>query len=253
MARIRTIKPQHWNDKELSKLSLQAHLLWIGLWNFSDDEGIFENDPHLIRSQVFPRRTDIRVEQVTQWLDQLSTARFIIPFAHESIGYYIHRTFKTHQKIDRPQPSKIPPEIIRRLLDESSSNVRPCIVEDSNVKESKGEEEPAPTIKKNSDWNIHPSEKHMILELPKIKSGAVQELFKISKNMDVSVKQIEGLWQVFKLQNFTGEKYYKSANEVFSHFINWCKSQDVKKIESASQQQPGMTSREKKGNEILNA
>jgi hypothetical protein len=139
MARIRTIKPSHWNDKELTKISLQAHLLWIGLWNFSDDEGIFEADPHLIRSQVFPRRTDIRIEQVTQWLDQLSMARYIIPFTHDGAGYYIHRTFKTHQKIDRPQPSKIPSETIRRIFDESSTIVRPCIVE-----ESKGEESSAP-------------------------------------------------------------------------------------------------------------
>src|SRR6185295_12834355 len=108
MARIRTVKPTHWNDKEQTKISLPAHLLWIGLWNFSDDEGVFENDPYLIKSQIFPRRTDIRTEQVTQWLDQLSTARFIIPFSHEGVGYYIHRTFKAHQKIDRPQPSKIP-------------------------------------------------------------------------------------------------------------------------------------------------
>lgn len=137
MARIRTIKPQHWSDKELSKISLQAHLLWIGLWNFSDDEGVFENDPLLIRSQIFPRRTDVRVEQVSQWIDQLVTARFIIPFSHQGIGYYVHRTFKTHQKIDKPQPSKVPKEVIRRTIDERSANDRPCIVGDSK---SKGEE-----------------------------------------------------------------------------------------------------------------
>jgi hypothetical protein len=137
MPRIRTVKPEHWNDKELSKISFQAHLFWIGTWNFSDDEGVFEDDVNLLKSQIFPRRTDVRVEQVTQWLDQLVKARFIIPFVFNNQGYYIHRTFKIHQKIDRPQPSKIPENVIRGIIDECSSNVRPCIGEE---RKSIGEE-----------------------------------------------------------------------------------------------------------------
>lgn len=139
MARIRTIKPQHVNDKELPTITLQAHLLWVLSWCFSDDEGVFENDPLLIKSQIFPRRTDIRAADITQWLDQLVKARYIIPFEFNAEGYYLHRTFKTHQKIDRPQPSKIPSDIIQRLIVEYSSNVRHCIGEESNsnVKESK--------------------------------------------------------------------------------------------------------------------
>jgi hypothetical protein len=144
MARIRTIKPQHVNDKELSKISLQAHLFWVLSWCFSDDEGVIENDPLLLRSQLFPRRTDIRVEQVQQWIDQLVKARFMIPFTHEGEGYLLHRTFKIHQKIDRPQPSKIPSDTIRRIIDEQSTNDQPCIVEESNGKDSNGEEAQAP-------------------------------------------------------------------------------------------------------------
>lgn len=146
MARIRTIKPQHVNDKELSKITLQAHLFWVLSWCFSDDEGVFENDPLLLKSQLFPRRTDVRVEQVQQWIDQLIKARFVIPFTHQGEGYLIHRTFKVHQKIDRPQPSKIPSDIIRRIIDECSTNVQPCIVKDSMVKDSKVEEAASPPV-----------------------------------------------------------------------------------------------------------
>ena len=134
MARIRTIKPNHVNDKQLSNISLQAHLFWILSWCFSDDEGVMESDPLLLKSQIFPRRTDIRVEQLQQWIDQLVKARFIIPFTHKGEGYLLHRTFKTHQKIDRPQPSKIPLDLIRRILDEQPSIDQPCIVEDSKGK-----------------------------------------------------------------------------------------------------------------------
>ena len=148
MARIRTIKPNHVNDKELSKVTLPAHLFWILSWCFSDDEGVLENDPLLLKSQLFPRRTDIRMEQVQAWIDQLVKARFMIPFTHQGESYLLHRTFKAHQKIDRPQPSKIPEEVIRRILDECSTNVRPCIVEESKGEESKPAE-PLPKLVKH--------------------------------------------------------------------------------------------------------
>jgi hypothetical protein len=142
MARIRTVKPAHWSDRELPEISLQAHLLWIGTWNFSDDKGIFEADPLLLKSQIFPRRTDIRVEQIKSWLDQLVKARFILPFTYNGVGYYVCRTFEIHQKIDRPQPSQIPQDELVKVFADYSTNVHRTlspvlysIVEDSKVGE----------------------------------------------------------------------------------------------------------------------
>lgn len=141
MARIRTIKPTHWSDKELPNISLQAHLIWIATWNFSDDDGVFEDDPLLLKSQIFPRRTDIRVEQIKQWLDQLVKARFIIPFHYKGEGYYVSRTFNTHQRIDKPQSGKVPPDELFKILQERSENIPRIVppVEESRVKEGKGE------------------------------------------------------------------------------------------------------------------
>jgi len=66
--------------------------------------------------------------------------------------------------------------------------------------------------------------------LPEMKIGAVIELLKITKQIDISTAQVTGLWNVFKIQNLSGEKYYRNEDEVYSHFINWSKTQ---KIESA--------------------
>lgn len=153
MPRIRTVKPDHWNDKELPNISLPAHLMWIGMWNFSDDKGVIEADPLLIKSNVFPRRTDIRLKQIHLWLDQLVKARFIVPFKYANESYYVHRTFETHQRIDKPQPSKIPEQAIENALATlNSENVTGMIppVLDSKVKESSGESSPPPVfLKKN--------------------------------------------------------------------------------------------------------
>lgn len=196
MPRIRTVKPEHWNDKELAKISFQAHLFWIGTWNFSDDEGVFEDDVNLLKSQIFPRRTDIRVEQVSQWLDQLVKARFIVPFVFNNQGYYIHRTFKIHQKIDRPQVSKIPEDLLRRIIAECSTNVRPCIVEESNskVKESKPAE-PVPNLVeypfseffKNLwlEWKSYKKTEHRFnYKSPQSEQSALQDLVKKSVGVE---------------------------------------------------------------------
>lgn len=167
MARIRSIKPVHWNDKELAKISLQAHLLWIATWNFSDDDGVFEGDPLLIKSQIFPRRTDIRVEQIIQWLDQLVKARFLIPFQFKGEGYYISRTFKTHQRIDKPQPGTIPVDTLDAILKEDilfvehSTNVPRIVLpvlEGKGVdKEGNGREDAraAPNINFSVFWDLY--------------------------------------------------------------------------------------------------
>lgn len=63
--------------------------------------------------------------------------------------------------------------------------------------------------------------------LPDMKVGAVIELMKIIKQVDVSKEQVIGLWSVFKIQNLTGKKYYGSEDDVYSHFINWSKTQNV--------------------------
>lgn len=137
MARIRTVKPEHWSDKNLPNISLQAHLLWIATWNFSDDKGIFEADPLLLKSRIFPRRTDIRTDQVSLWLDQLVKARYIIPFEYKNESYYITRTFVAHQRIDKPQASKIPDNVINTVFQDRSENVPRTVIpiEESKVKE----------------------------------------------------------------------------------------------------------------------
>lgn len=142
MPRIRTIKPTHWSDKELAGLSLQAHLLWIATWNFSDDDGVFEGDPILIKSQVFPRRQDIRLEQIKSWLDQLVKARFLIPFQYNGEGYYVSRTFKAHQRIDKPQVGNVPENYLEKVFQEYSENISRTLlpVEYSSVEECKGED-----------------------------------------------------------------------------------------------------------------
>jgi hypothetical protein len=54
VARIRSVKPEFWVDDQMVELSFVARLLFIGLWNFVDDDGLIEYKPKRIKMQVFP-------------------------------------------------------------------------------------------------------------------------------------------------------------------------------------------------------
>jgi hypothetical protein len=57
VARIRTVKPEFWSDEKLAECSRDARLLFIGTWNFADDEGRMEYSPKRLKMQIFPGDT----------------------------------------------------------------------------------------------------------------------------------------------------------------------------------------------------
>jgi hypothetical protein len=57
--RIRSVKPEFWRSPDTAELDMFARLLFIGLWNYVDDNGVGEDDVSLIRSDLFPRETNV--------------------------------------------------------------------------------------------------------------------------------------------------------------------------------------------------
>ena len=115
MARIRTIKPEFWSNEKVMNCSRDARLLFIGLWNFADDQGRLPNSAKTIRAQVFPGDDDVDSTIIRRMLDELSSNDLL--FEYECDGRtYFQITGWNHQKIDRPQPAKYP--------NPDSSNVR---------------------------------------------------------------------------------------------------------------------------------
>lgn len=89
---------------------------------------------------------------------------------------------------------------------------------------------------RKDDWPTMPGIEQMNLELPDIKAGAALQFIHLAGNQEVTPEHVKKLWSIFKSQNFTGSKFYQSPNDVFSHFINWSKTQ---KINGTNQQQSG--------------
>jgi hypothetical protein len=139
MARIRTIKPEFWQNEQLAALSQHARLLAIALLNHADDEGYFLANVSLVRSACFPFEDDST--NVRRSIDELSSIGYIAvkTCSGKCVGRIIR--FADHQRIDRPQKSKLSPiyaEITdERPFDEDSTNDRRTIDELSLLEQGK--------------------------------------------------------------------------------------------------------------------
>lgn len=172
MPRIRTIKPKFWDDIKLSKISRDARLLFIGIWNFSDDLGVFVADADWVKSKVFPY-DKFDPELLEKWMQELVTFRFIQSISYNDEKFYHIRTFKTHQRIDKPNNDDIfiPKELLTNILEQSRIN-RGIIQETSNInpisiqggKDSIGKD----SIGKEADSQIYNGFSFIVPEMMKI-------------------------------------------------------------------------------------
>ncbi|MGN7818820.1 hypothetical protein ACTJJB_01750 [Chitinophaga sp. 22536] len=101
MARDRMIRKKFWDDRKLSKVSRDARLLFIGLWNLADDLGVLVCDHLFIKSKVFPY-DQIQLQQFGTWLNELLAHGFISQFSHKNEDFYYLPNFGKHQTINRP-------------------------------------------------------------------------------------------------------------------------------------------------------
>jgi hypothetical protein len=110
VARIRSIKPEFWDDDVIGSLRRDARLLFIATWNLADDEGLLRWTSVYLKSQAFMYDDDLSVEDVEQLMRQLVNAELVFPYkggaAQQRLAFVVH--FRRHQKPNRPQPSKLP-------------------------------------------------------------------------------------------------------------------------------------------------
>ena len=142
--RIRTIKPEFWQNESMAALPLFSRLLAIALLNYSDDEGCFMANPRLIRGQLFPLMEDssLIVEAIQDLID-LKYIELGTDSSGRSVGRVIN--FNKHQRIDKPKKSVIAASFT--IQDESKINLRhiqddtntsPRNVHDASEQEGKG-------------------------------------------------------------------------------------------------------------------
>ncbi|HEX9639761.1 MAG TPA: hypothetical protein VGB13_00445 [Candidatus Krumholzibacteria bacterium] len=109
MARIRSIKPEYWQDQKLAAdLTRDQRLLYIALWNEADDEGRFIAHPRRLLGVTFPYDMDIGEPFIEDSLRALAATKRIVLYEVDGERYGQLTKFGEHQRINRPTPSKLP-------------------------------------------------------------------------------------------------------------------------------------------------
>jgi hypothetical protein len=111
--RIRNIKPEYWDDEDVSRCCRDARLLGIGLWNFADKAGRLRDSAAWVRAKVFPYDADVTNELVDGWLGELEHVGFIQRYQAggraliQVVNFVKHQYLsKREQETDLPGPDK---------------------------------------------------------------------------------------------------------------------------------------------------
>ncbi len=106
MARKRVISPDIWTDEKFLQLPQEGRLFFIGLLNFTDDEGIFVNSPITLKCQIFPADST-KLALLEDYLNTMVNLH-ILEKGTDVDGKSLlkFKNWKTHQKINHPTPTK---------------------------------------------------------------------------------------------------------------------------------------------------
>ncbi|MBS4102748.1 hypothetical protein [Tsukamurella paurometabola] len=110
--RIRSIKPDFWRSDDIAALAIPDRLLFIGLWSYVDDNGVGRDRPVHITADLFAedlsRDSRETLARITDGLANLERAGLIERYQVDGEAYLHVRTWKLHQRVDRPGRSRYP-------------------------------------------------------------------------------------------------------------------------------------------------
>lgn len=92
----------------MGRVSRDARLTFIQLWTLADDDGRLRGNSRMLASLLFPYDDDAR-DLMDGWLAELEREQCIERYSADGGSYIQIRNWLTHQKIDHPSKSKLPP------------------------------------------------------------------------------------------------------------------------------------------------
>lgn len=128
MPRNRMIKAEYWTSEQVLSCSIPSRLLFIGLWNFCDDNGVHQASYVRLKAEVFPIDS-FTLDEIKKWIGELIANGLLREYAVNEKTYWIVTGWKQHQKIDKPTYRHPLPESDLKML----PNIRQTLDEDSGT------------------------------------------------------------------------------------------------------------------------
>ena len=106
--RIRSVLPAFWSSEQVASVGVLPRLLFVGLWNYADDEGRGLDNPRLIRAALFALDDEITSKKVDAAMAELASARLVVRYEVQGKKLFAIPSFRRHQKPRRFVASKLP-------------------------------------------------------------------------------------------------------------------------------------------------
>jgi hypothetical protein len=108
--RNRIRKAGRYTDGELLRWHRDKRATYDGLWSIAEDSGCLEDDPLDWKVTIWPAPSDsdITVELLTRWRDELVADGKLIPYEVAGKSYLFIRSFHRHEKPTNPQQADLP-------------------------------------------------------------------------------------------------------------------------------------------------
>jgi hypothetical protein len=120
MARIRSVHPDLHRDKTIAGITAAAERTFVRLWCHLDDEGRGEDDPELLKADLYPRHREMDAAAIDRDLSELETAGLIIRYQVDGERYLCCKpeTWCRYQRPQKKQVSKLPgPDLADPTID----------------------------------------------------------------------------------------------------------------------------------------
>jgi len=101
MARNRMIRPEFWTSEQVVGCSVAARLLFIGLWNFCDDDGRHPASTTRLRMEVFPG-DDVTQGELARYVAELIDCGLLLEYSVNGSNYWQVTGWMRNQKVRYP-------------------------------------------------------------------------------------------------------------------------------------------------------
>lgn len=104
MARIRSTKPEFWLDPKTTRMSRDARMLYMALWNLADEHARLLGDARVIKGQTFPYDDDLTPAVIDDLIDEMVHEKKAIRYVVEEAVYLHLPNLHKHQRLE---PGKV--------------------------------------------------------------------------------------------------------------------------------------------------
>lgn len=122
--RIRSIKPEFWSDSKLTRVSRDARLLFIALWNQADEWARVNGDLRWVKGHCLPFDDDVTFEDIDGLLAELAGMGRVVRYVVDGDPFLFLPTLGKHQRLEpHKTPSRLPDPVDSEIFPEQSEKI----------------------------------------------------------------------------------------------------------------------------------